>query len=257
MQHKTLICCLLIILPGLLIGQELKEIKSESEMLANPDKYPVSIYLKLGLPFGAMALNTGNSNIRQQLEAAAIELSRTRAYSLFEIGLRYKRIYVDLGVDIPVYELTFFDRPVRSFTVDSYQTAGWGNVGVSILQNRNTALLLRLGIGEFEAAHEITSFGNTDQLDFDQLFPDASSPKTTLIFNRNTFIDIGLEMWRGIAKSSTSSGETLRIGYRRGLKASRWEASGRRSINAPLDRMGEIYFQFGFSIGYNFPQKYQ
>ena len=256
MQHKIFIC-LLLILPGLLIGQELNEIKSESEMLSNPDKYPVSVYLKLGLPFGAMALNTGHSNIRRQLEAENIELSKTRAYSLFEIGMRYKRIFVDLGVDIPVYELTLFDRPVSSFTVDSYQTAAWGNVGVSIIQNRNTAFLIRLGIGEFEAAHEITTYSNTDQLDFDQLFPDASSPATTLIFNRSTFIDIGLEMWRSRAKSPTSAGETLRLGYRRGLKASRWEASGRRSINAPLDRMGEIYFQLGFSIGYNFPKKYE
>ncbi|MEL6254047.1 MAG: hypothetical protein AAFR87_18710 [Bacteroidota bacterium] len=257
MQHKTFISCLLLMLPGLLIGQELKEIKTESEMLSDPEKYPVSVYFKLGIPFAAMALNTGNKNIRQLLESEGVDLSRNRAYSLFEIGMRYKRIYVELGVDNDVFVLNTFSQPINSFTANSFYSAAWGNFGVSVWQNRNTAFLLRLGIGGYESAHEISSFRNVAQLDFENLFPNESSPSTTLIFNQNTFVDIGLEWWRGVAKSPTSFGETIRIGYRRGLKANRWEASGRNFVNAPVDRMGEVYFQFGFSIGYNFPEKYQ
>ncbi|MEM8888794.1 MAG: hypothetical protein AAGD28_12490 [Bacteroidota bacterium] len=257
MQHKTLIICLLLILPGLLMGQELKEIKTESEMLSDPAKYPLSIYLKMGMPYGAAAWNTGNKNIRQQLEAEGIGLSKNRAYSIFEFGMRYKRIYVELGVDNPVYDVFNNSDPVRTFTANSFHRAAWGNLGISILQNRNDAFLLRLGLGEFEVAHEITSFRNTAQFDFEELVPNGSSPTSTRIFHRSTYVDIGIEYWRGVAKSPTSFGQTLRVGYRRGLKEESWEASGRTSVNAPLDRMGEIYFQFGFSIGYNFPQKYE
>ena len=255
MRHKSFICCLILLLPGILIGQELKEIKSESEMLADPGTYPVSVYLKLGLPFGAMAWNTGNQNIRQQLEAEGIDISGTRAYSILEFGMRYKRIYVEFGVDNPVYDVFNSSDPVGNFTSNSIKAAAWGNIGVSIVQNRNDAFLLRLGLGEFEVAHEINSFRNTAQFDFDELFPNGSSPSSTRIFHRSTFLDIGIEYWRGVAKSPTSFGQTLRLGYRYGLKESSWEASGRTSVNAPMDRMGEIYFQLGFNLGYNFPQK--
>ena len=255
MQYKIFICYLLVLIPGILIGQDPKEIRSESEMLADPGKYPVSLYLKLGLPFGAMALNTGNQNIRQQFEAEGMDLSGRRASSIFEFGMRYKRIYLEFGLDNPVYDVFNDADPVGTFTANTFHTAAWGNVGISILQNRNDAFLLRLGLGEFEVAHEISSFRNTGQLDFDELFPNGSSPTTTRIFHRSTFLDVGVEYWVGVAKSPTSFGQSLRFGYRFGLAEKSWEASGRTSVNAPMDRMGEFYFQFAFPLGFNFPQK--
>ncbi|MCB0847708.1 MAG: hypothetical protein KDE26_30860 [Bacteroidetes bacterium] len=256
MQYKTFIlCCFALIIPTLFMGQVLKEINKDSLGLPDPDKYPLGIYFKFGLPAGSFSYDAGYANIRRVLQDGEMDLPRISQINVFEVGGRFKRFYLEMGVagqfinsPIPPF---FNDR----FTVDFSRMMGWGDIGVSVWQNRNSALILRLGAGSVGSSYQIRSLENVNQVDFEDLLTETGANSSTLIYHENTFLDMSVEWWKGRAKSRTSFGEAIRFGYRWGVKETAWEVLDAPSVNAPLDRMGEIYFNLCFHLGYNFPQK--
>lgn len=89
MKHNTFLCCLLLMLPTLFMGQVLQETTSETKALPDPDQYPVGIYFKLGMPSGSFAYGTGHGNIRRLFRENEINLPTF-------VGLNYGHNY--LGV---------------------------------------------------------------------------------------------------------------------------------------------------------------
>lgn len=256
MQNKTLfLYCFLLILPALFFGQVIEEIKKDGESLADPEEYPLGIYFKLGLPMASSAYETGHKNIHRLFRENGIDLPNFRPSSVLEVGMRYKRFYVELGgggqwINSPIPYLAN-----ANTTVNSSYMAGWANVGVSVWQNRNSALLLRLGFGGAGYSYQIRSLQNIGEVDFENLFSGDNSASSSLIYHEDEFLDISVEFWKGRAKSRGSFGEAFRVGYRHGFKETAWEALDTSSINAPLDRMGELYLHFCFHLGYNYPKK--
>lgn len=242
-------------LPTLFMGQVLQEINTESKDLPDPDKYPLELYLKLGLPAGSFAYQSGYQNIQQILQDGGFDIPRIRQMNVIEIGVRYKRLYLEMGGASP-----FVNSPVSPFSngrssVNFSNMMGWVDAGFSVLQNRNSALILRLGVEGGESSYQIRSLQNVNQVDFDNLLTEAGSTSSSLIYHEYAFWDISVEWWKGRAKSRTSFGEAIRIGYRRGINETAWETLDAPSINAPLDRMGEMYLNICFHLGYSFPSK--
>lgn len=255
MPHKTFLCCLLLMLPTLFMGQVLQEINEEPTDLPDPDQYPFGVYLKLGLPGGSFTHETGHQNLRQILQDGGFRIPKTSQVNVFELGARYKRLYLDMGV-----ASQFINSPIPPFlnsrsSVNSSSMMVWVNAGYSVFQNRNSALILRLGIGGGESSYQIRSLENVSQVDFDNLLTGGGSTTSSLIYHEDTFLDMSLELWRGRAKSRTSLGSAIRLGYRQGLNETAWETLDAPSINAPLDRMSEIYLNICIHLGYNFPKK--
>lgn len=98
MQPKTILCCLFLLLPTLFMGQVLQEINENPKPLPDPDQYPLGVYFKFGLPAGSFAFNTGNKNIRRLLNKDGVRLPKSCSYDIFKVGMRYKRLYFDIGI---------------------------------------------------------------------------------------------------------------------------------------------------------------
>ena len=255
MQPKTILFCLLLMLPTLFMGQVLPEINKDAGSLPDPDKYPLGIYLKLGIPIASSTYQTGHKNIRQVFQEGGIDIPRLRSMNVMEVGVRYKRLYLEIGGAGQWINSPIPFSPNDATTVNSSQMSGWVNAGFSVWQNRNSALLLRLGIGADGFSYQIRSLQNVAQVDFRDLLTATGSTSSTLIYHEDTFLDLGLEVWRGRAKSRGNFGQAIRLGYRHGLQQTAWEALDSTSLNAPLDRMGEIYLHVCFHLGYNFLTK--
>jgi hypothetical protein len=255
MRHKTILFCLLLMLPTLFMGQVLQEISPEPKGLPDPDKYPFEMYMTLGLPGGSFSYETGYQNIHQIFQDGGLDVPQIHQMNAFGIGVRYKRFYAEIGGANGFNNSATPTFSNDRFSVNSTSAMGWVNLGYSVWQNRNSALLLRLGIGQAGSSYDIRSLENRSPVDFDGLLTEGAGNPSTLIYHENTFLDIGLEIWRGRAKKQTSIGEAIRIGYRRGINETAWEAIDANSLNAPLDRMGQIYLNIGFHIGGNFPSK--
>ena len=260
MKPKTFLFLLFLILPNFFIGQMLEEINIKPKDLVDPDQYPFGVYLKVGLPAGAFAVETGKNSIRQNFQEQGINLPNLRSSNIFAVGIRYKRFYLEIGAtnqlnSFPTSSSNSSRVVFKGFTINANNTAGWGNVGVSLFQNRNSAFLLRLGLGRNESSYLISSNRNLTELNFDDLLGESGSSSSRLIIHENTFWDIGVEFLRGRAKSPNNFGEIIRLGFRRGINEVAWREFNTSSVNAPLDRMSEIYMQLCFHLGYNFAAK--
>ncbi len=253
MQHKTFLLSFFLMLPTLFMGQVLQEITPEPRGLPDPDQYPFEVYFKLGLPGGSFGVTTGYQNMQQALRDEGIELSRVRELNMLEAGFRYKRLYAEVGF---AAESALF--PTASFSNDRFAVSsnylmGSVNLGYSVWQNRNTAILLRLGVGQLRTSYDIRPLDNLSPIDFDNLLAEGTGNPSTLIYHENIFWDISAELWRGRSKNRANFGEAMRIGYRSGINETAWQASNTNSLNAPLDRVGELYFNICFHLGSSFP----
>lgn len=255
MQHKTFLCILFLILPTFFIGQVLEEIDNNPSGLPDPDKFPFGLYFKIGVPAGSFAHQFGHGNIQQIIEESGLELDRDRSVSIYEVGARYKRLYLEFGVGNQQFSSPLLPSKNDRFAINSTHMMAWMNMGFSVWQNRNSAILLRAGVGSMGTTYTIRSLANVRQVDFDNLLTEGGAAPATIIHHENSFLDIGIEFWKGRAKSRTSLGEAVRIGYRRGFKETPWETLDTPSINAPLDRISEIYLHVCFHLGPNFPSK--
>ncbi|MFK7924802.1 MAG: hypothetical protein AB8H47_22780 [Bacteroidia bacterium] len=250
MQHKTFLFSFLFVLPTLFMGQVLQEIAPEPRGLPDPDQYPFEVFFKLGLPAGSFAYQSGYQNMDQILRDGGFDIPRVRQVNIFELGMRYKRFYAEIGG-----ASNFISSPIppfsnERFSINASSMMGYVDLGYSVWQNRNSALLLRLGIGQLGSSYDIRSLQNVSPLDFDDLLTEIPPNPSTLIYHENTFLDISAEFWKGRAKNRTSFGEAVKIGYRRGINETAWEAINTTPLNAPLDRMGEFYLNICFHLGY-------
>lgn len=255
MQHKTFLFCLLLMLPTLFMGQVLQEITHESTELPDPDQYPFEMYLKVGPPVATFSETTGYQNMRQLLEDGGLEYTRFREMIVLEGGIRFKRFYAEIGTAI---EFTpFISDPVSNgfFSIHSTSSIAWLGVGYSVWQDRNSALLLHVGMGLKANSVNFRQVRNLDPVDFSTLYTAGAGNPSILLYHENTFWDIGVEWWQGRAKNRVSAGEAFRIGYRRGINETAWKSVNTSSLNAPMDRIGELYMYACFHLGRAYPTK--
>lgn len=241
--------------PTVLLGQVLQEINPESTGLPDPDQYPFELYVKMGLPITSFSATTGYQNIRKLVEDGGLEYTRLREMTILEGGLRFKRFYVEAGTAIEVTTSPFTPVSNGFFSLNSTSTTAWLGVGYSVWQDRNSALLLHLGMGLMATSVDFRQVRNINPVDFNTLFTAGAGNPAFLLYHESRFWDIGIEWWQGRAKNQVSVGEAFRIGYRRGINETAWEATNTSSLNAPLDRMGELYFNACFHLGRSYPSK--
>lgn len=255
MQHKTFLFSLLLLVPTLFMGQVLQEINQESQDLPDPDQYPLEVYFKVGPPLTAISASTGYKNMRQLIDDGELEFNRFREMTILEGGMRYKRFYLDIGGAIE-FGNTISDPVSNGFSsLASTSSTVWMGCGYSVWQDRNSALLIHLGLGQMRSSVDIRQVRNINPIDFNTLYADGAGNPSTLLYHENAFWDIGVEWWQGRAKNRVNAGETLRFGYRRGINETAWKSVNTSSLNAPMDRIGELYMYACFHLGRAYPTK--
>jgi hypothetical protein len=123
-------------------------------------------------------------------------------------------------------------------------------LGYDILSSRNQRLYLNVGAGGL--FYDYSVYNRTNQpVAFQSLTQYSQAGNIPSLKLSNSYWDINLELTqREKRKSDISS--VLRMGYRRGWQASRWESGAFQLIGAPADRISQFYFQGSFYFSRNY-----
>lgn len=255
MRYLPIVFLVVICVPGFLSAQVLPQENPSSHQLKDPDNFPFGFYLSLGLPGTAVSYETGYQNLYELFESKGIGMPHYRTMVFYGAGIRYKRMYADMSLN-SLFN-TFILEPYGDpdFNKISSQSVNTVNLGFSIFQNRNMAFLLKAGFGEVRSSFWVTPLEPGIQVDFNQIDQVEGPVAFPHVFHRSTFIDMGIEFLQGRAKSRTSLSQSIRLGYKMGLNEEAWQAVNATTVNAPIDRFGQIYAQVLFIFGGNFPKK--
>ncbi|MCI4669504.1 MAG: hypothetical protein MRZ79_15325 [Bacteroidia bacterium] len=249
------IALILFLFPALVGAQVLKQKNDLSQTLNNPDDYPFSVYLVLGIPGGSISYDLGYQNLYSSMRERDILLPNLSAIANFAVGARYKRLWAEvlIGTNFSFMDLPPFES--RRFDIISGQDMTSFSIGYSIFQDRNTSLVLRAGFGQTLTGHSITPRVEDAFIDFDILDPNAGPNSFPVIYHQSEFVDLSMEWRIGREKTRIGLAESIRLGYRYGLEKKPWEVVNATAINTPLDRLSQVFFQVSFNITHNFPRK--
>ncbi|MEM7367146.1 MAG: hypothetical protein AAF587_01025 [Bacteroidota bacterium] len=255
MRYTSILCLFVLLLPIFLPAQVLQQENPKSSQLKDPDNFPFSFFLSLGLPGATMSYDHGYQNLYELFETKGVNLPRYRSMLFYGAGIRYKRVYAGASLSslIAPFILEPYGNP--KYNMVASQSVNMFNVGFSIFQNRNSALILKAGIGDASSSFWITPLEGGIEVDFDQIEQVAEPIAFPHVFHKSMFLDLGIELLQGRAKSRTSLSQNIQFGYRRGLNEESWQAVNASSVNAPIDRFGQFYVQVFFLFGANFPKK--
>lgn len=255
MPYLPIIFFLILFLPSSLSAQVLEQEPSSSKQLKDPDDFPFGFNLFLGLPGTAISRDLGYQNLHALFDSKGIGLPKFRTMVFYGVGFRYKRLYADMSLSslFGTFPLELYGEP--SFNTVSSQSVNMISVGVSIFQNRNAAFLLKAGFGEATSSFWVTPLETGVEVDFDQIEQVDSPIAFPHVFHKSTFLDVGIEVFQGRAKSRTSLSQSIRLGYRDGLNEKAWQAVNASTVNAPVDRFRQVYVQVLFTFGANWVKK--
>lgn len=241
----------LFLLPASLLAQVLKE-NPGSSSLKDPDKFPLGVYLKMAVPGGAANYDVGYQNIHELFKTKDINLPNLFPTIAFGAGLRYKRLRFEAMINTQLGSNNLESFEGNRYLITGNQFLGSMNLGVVLFQNRNREVLLKLGIGEATNSFLISPQTAVSEVDWTKLEDEGVTGAFPIIFHKSVFWDIALEYVLGRPKNRASISQTISLGYRRGFAEQAWQVAGASSLNAPVDRLGQIYFQISFNLGTNF-----
>lgn len=164
-------------------------------------------------------------------------------------GARYKRLKL---MGQAGYGFNYFPPNERDALVVRRTYAGFAGamLGYDVLNDRNRRLYLNVGVGGVN--YDYAVLNRTSQPVAFQSLPQYSQAGNipSLKFS-NAYWDVNLELsQREKRKSSIAS--VFRLGYRRGWRADAWTSGTVQLLDAPLDRLSQVYFQAGFQLSRNY-----
>lgn len=251
MSKKIFLFTLLLLLSKVTgSAQPLSQLADSLEAFPDPAVFKGSFYFLSGLPGTELILEKSYQNLNNILEEAQIEAGTLRNSYSWGIGGRWQRLYAELLLGIS-WSDTYLDGNDRFMTATN-NFNGIFQLGYAVWQNRNNVVLVRAGVGGIKERRQIVQTSGDAILDFNNFDQPISTVAWALEHN-NTVGDISIGWLEGRPKRNISLAESIRLGYRFGLKNKAWEAPGARNI--PSDRVEQWYVSFHFQVGYNAKSK--
>ena len=167
------------------------------------------------------------------------------------VGVRYYRLKLLLQNG---YGLNYFppDERPRRVVRRTYASYTGAMLGYDVLNDRNQRLYLNVGVGELRYDYAVID-RTYQQVAFQNLPQFASTGNIPSLKLSNTYWDINLELSQR-EKRRSSIASVFRLGYRRGWQPARWESGAFPLLDAPSDRISQLYFQGSFYLSRNYPK---
>ena len=120
--------------------------------------------------------------------------------------------------------------------------------GYAVFTERNYFLYVNAGVGYAEYTRTI-EIKNSQPTSLLSALQSSGTGQSVVLKNKGMFLDFSLEtMIR--TKKIKAVGKAIKLGYRYGLKENEWNSTFNSFMETPSDRMGNLYFQFTFTLPY-------
>lgn len=121
------------------------------------------------------------------------------------------------------------------------------SLGYAILSERNYFLYFNLGAGYAEYVRTIEIKGS--QPTTLTLALQSGNGQGIVLKNTGAFLDFSFEIMSR-TKEAKALGKSIKLGYRYGLQENAWNSTFNNFTEVPSDRIGNLYFQFTFTLPY-------
>ena len=163
------------------------------------------------------------------------------------VNLNYQKNRFKVGLEA-VFSLP--DSPYKS--QDKFATSLNANiaslsVGYALFAERNYFLYINIGGGYAEYLRTI-EIKTSQPTSLTSALQNGTGQGFTLT-NKGTFLDFSLETMIRTQKVK-ALGKSFKLGYRYGFQENPWNSTFNSFTETPSDRMGNLYFQFMFTLPY-------
>ncbi|MET4108370.1 hypothetical protein [Hymenobacter sp. UYP22] len=165
------------------------------------------------------------------------------------VGGRYQRLKLLMQTGYGVNFLAPSERSVLAVR-RTYASYSGMMLGYDVLNGRNQRLYLNAGVGGLFYDYSVVNRTNQAVV-FQQLPQYSQSGNIPSLKLTNTYWDLNLEFAQR-EKRKTSFFPVMRLGYRRGVQARQWESGALQLLDAPSDRISQVYFSGSFYISRNY-----
>jgi len=119
----------------------------------------------------------------------------------------------------------------------------------TVFKSRNYRFNVGGGASLYEYSLSIVQNEPDRQVAFQDLL-NTTFKSTPYIYNRGGAIEVSMSL-SNREKKSISFGNCFRLGYRHGFKSYRWKSKSFQLLDAPVDNLNMLYFQYMISISRN------
>ncbi len=198
----------------------------------------------LGISFPTMGvLWTISPNLNRFLSEKGIPTKNYIATIPFCISYQVNRFKINLEGHYGILD--------RTSKQGIYSNSMGAEIGIlsteyAIFADRNNYLYMNLGIGRADYTQTIT-VSNSQSTSFAAALQSVNS-QAIILKNSSTFLDFGLEFLNRTDKKTFW--QSIKAGYRYGLKNSSWDSQLVNLTDTPSDRVSSIYLQYLLNLPY-------
>ena len=200
--------------------------------------------LSIGICFpNSGILWTINPNLNEFLRAKGIPTRNYISVIPFTGSYQVNRLKFNLESYISILNKPNIE---GNYTTSLGAELGIFSAEYAIFADRNNYLYINLGIGRADYTQTIT-VSNSLTTTFASALQNGSS-QAFILKNSSTFLDFGLEFLNRTDKKTFW--QSIKAGYRYGLKNTVWDAKLINIIDTPSDRISSFYIQYLLNIPY-------
>ena len=224
--------------------------QKDSVVIPEPKEYEWNSHLYIGAPFTNFSFSNysqlKNTLNNQGISFPSIQHSNTSSFGIAIQKRRYK-----FGFE-GTYGLPNTNTDKKKTTKTSLSFVSYNfNAGYALIFERNTQWFLNVGVGVIESTLHVSSTSNTQTVNFNTLLTASTTGQVPILAHTNPFLDISIEQTYRPKRSITFN-PVFRLGYRVGVNSLPWKTDANfTTINAPTDRINQLFFQSIFVISNN------
>lgn len=230
--------------------------QQDSVVIPEPKEYEWNSHLYIGAPINNFSFSNysqlKNTLNNQGISFPAIKLNNTTSFGIAIQKRRYKFGF-EGTYGLPSTNTNRTKATKSSFSFVSYNL----NAGYALVFERNTQWFLNVGLGVIESKIHISSTRNIQTVNFNTLLTASAVGYSPVLSHTNPFLDISVEQTFR-PKRPISFNPVFRLGYRIGVNSLSWKTDANfTTLNAPTDRINQLFFQSIFVISNNHFKKTQ
>jgi hypothetical protein len=228
--------------------------QQDSVVIPDPNQYEWNSHAYIGAPVVNLSFSNF-SQLKNTLNNQGIAFPAIQSNTIASYGVAFQKRRYKFGVEgfygIPS---TITNLKKATKTNGSFVSYNF-NAGYAIFFERNRQWFLNMGIGRIESTVNISSTANTQTLNFNNLLAASTTGQSPTLSHKNTFFEISVERTYRPKRPITFN-PVFRLGYRLGVNSVPWTTDANfTTINAPTDRINQLFFQSIFVISNNHLKK--